>query len=66
LRLDQSGTARGFPAHSREQSKQSSQAFLDQDQHARTLSVDRLGARIARASEEELAGVLDGLNEIFG
>ena len=32
----------------------------------RTLSVDRLGARIARASEEELAKALDGLNEILG
>ncbi len=32
----------------------------------RSLSVDRLGARIARASEEELARVLDGLNEIVG
>ena len=32
----------------------------------RTLSVDRLGQRIARASEEELARVLDGLNEIVG
>lgn len=32
----------------------------------RTLSVDRLGSRIARASEEELARVLDGLNEILG
>lgn len=32
----------------------------------RTLSVDRLGARIARASEEELARVLDGVNEILG
>ena len=32
----------------------------------RTLSVDRLGARIARASEEVLARVLDGLNEILG
>ena len=32
----------------------------------RTLSVDRLGARIARASEEELARALDGLNEILG
>jgi len=27
----------------------------------RTLSVDRLGTRIGRASEEELARVLDGL-----
>jgi mRNA interferase MazF len=32
----------------------------------RTLSVDRLGARLARASDEELARVLDGLNEILG
>jgi mRNA interferase MazF len=30
-----------------------------------TLSVDRLGQRIARASDEELARVLDGLNEIL-
>ena len=32
----------------------------------RTLSVERLGQRIARASEEELARVLDGLSEIIG
>jgi mRNA interferase MazF len=32
----------------------------------RTLSVDRIGAKVARASEEELARVLDGLNEILG
>jgi mRNA interferase MazF len=32
----------------------------------RTLSVDRIGQRIARASEEELARVVDGLNEILG
>jgi mRNA interferase MazF len=32
----------------------------------RTLSVDRLSLRIARASEEELSRVLDGLNEIIG
>src|SRR5438034_11258588 len=32
----------------------------------RTLSVDRMGARIARTSEEELARVVDGLNEILG
>lgn len=31
----------------------------------RTLSVDRLGRRIARASDEELARALDGLNEIL-
>jgi len=32
----------------------------------RTLAVDRLGRRIAHASEEELARVLQGLNEILG
>ncbi|MEO5896608.1 MAG: type II toxin-antitoxin system PemK/MazF family toxin [Vicinamibacterales bacterium] len=32
----------------------------------RTLSVDRIGTRLGRASEEELARVLDGLNEILG
>ncbi len=32
----------------------------------RTLSVDRVGRRIAHASEEELARVLQGLNEILG
>ena len=32
----------------------------------RTLSVDRIGQRIARAPEEELARVVDGLNEIIG
>ena len=32
----------------------------------RTLSLDRIGKRIARASEEELARVLEGLNEILG
>lgn len=32
----------------------------------RTLSVDRLSSRLARASEEELARVVDGLTEIIG
>ena len=32
----------------------------------RTLSTQRIGQRIARASEEEVARVLDGLNEILG
>lgn len=32
----------------------------------RTLSVDRIGRRIAHASEEELARVLQGLIEILG
>jgi mRNA interferase MazF len=32
----------------------------------RTLSVERLGARLGRASAEELALILEGLNEILG
>ena len=32
----------------------------------RTLSVKRIGKRIARASEEEMVLVVDGLNEIVG
>ena len=32
----------------------------------RTLSVDRVSQRIARASDKELARVVDGLNEIIG
>jgi mRNA interferase MazF len=32
----------------------------------RTLSADRVGGRLARASDEEVARVLDGLNEILG
>jgi len=32
----------------------------------RILSVERIGARIARATPEELAQVVEGLNEIIG
>ena len=32
----------------------------------RTLSADRIGRRLTRTSEEELARVLDGLSEIVG
>jgi len=32
----------------------------------RTLSVQRLGRRIGRASPEELAAIVEGLNEIVG
>ena len=32
----------------------------------RTLSTDRIGRRIARASDEEVAKVVDGLNELVG
>ena len=32
----------------------------------RTLSVERIGRRLARASEEEVDRVVEGLNEIVG
>lgn len=32
----------------------------------RTLSIDRIGKRMGRASPEELAQVIEGLNEIIG
>jgi mRNA interferase MazF len=32
----------------------------------RTLAVERIGAKIARASPEELEQIVDGLNEIIG
>ena len=31
----------------------------------RTLSIDRIGRRLARASEEEISRVIDGLNELL-
>ncbi len=32
----------------------------------RTLAVERIGKRMARASAEELVAVIEGLNEIVG
>ena len=32
----------------------------------RTLSIDRIGARLGRSTPEELAQVIEGLNEIIG
>jgi mRNA interferase MazF len=34
--------------------------------HVRTLSVEGIGRRLARASEEEVDRVVEGLNEIVG
>jgi len=34
--------------------------------HIRTLSVDRLGKKIGKATSDELAQVVEGLNEIIG
>jgi len=32
----------------------------------RTLSMERIGKRLARAPEEEISQVIEGLNEILG
>ena len=34
--------------------------------HIRTLAVERIGKRLGRATPEELAQVIEGLNEIIG
>lgn len=34
--------------------------------HVRTLSINRIGARLGRANAEELVRLLEGLNEILG
>ena len=34
--------------------------------HIRTLSIERLGRRLARVSDEDLVHVVEGLNEIVG
>jgi mRNA interferase MazF len=34
--------------------------------HVRTLSTERIGRRLAHASDEDLARIVEGLNEIIG
>ena len=53
--LAQELTARGLPKRSWVKISQ-----------IRTLATDRIGRRLARASAEELARVIEGLNEIIG
>jgi mRNA interferase MazF len=56
----------GFPLTLESKAAGLSKRFWVKMSQIRTLSVDRIGQRIARASEEELSRVLDGLNEIIG
>jgi mRNA interferase MazF len=56
----------GFPLTLESRASGLSQRSWIKISQIRTLSVDRIGARLAKASEEELARVLDGLNEILG
>jgi mRNA interferase MazF len=51
-----------FELHSQDLSKRS---WVKISQ-IRTLSIERIGSRIARATPEEVAQVVEGLNEIIG
>jgi mRNA interferase MazF len=56
----------GFPLTLESQARNLTKRSWIKISQIRTLSVDRIGQRIARASDEEVARVLDGLNEILG
>lgn len=55
----------GFPLTLESHAKGLSRRAWIKISQIRTLSTDRLGQRLARASEEELARAVDGLNEIL-
>ena len=56
----------GFPLTLESRAKGLSKRSWIKISQIRTLSADRIGKRLGRASEEELARVVDGLNEIIG
>ena len=56
----------GFPLTLESQARNLTKRSWIRISQIRTLSVDRIGRRIARASDEEAARVLDGVNEILG
>ena len=58
--------AAGFPLTLESKARGLSKRSWIKISQIRTLSVDRIGQRLARASEEELARVVDGLTEIIG
>ena len=56
----------GFPlTHELRSSKLRKQCWVKVSQ-IRTLSVERIGARLGRATPEDLAQIVEGLNEIIG
>ena len=56
----------GFPlTHELQSSKPPKRSWVKISQ-IRTLSVERIGARLGRSTPEELAHVVEGLNEIIG
>jgi mRNA interferase MazF len=56
----------GFPLTLESKAKGLNKRSWIKISQVRTLSVDRIGGRLARASEEELARVVEGLIEILG
>lgn len=56
----------GFPlTYELQSAKLPKQSWVKISQ-VRTLAIERIGARLGRASPEELAHIVDGLNEIIG
>ena len=56
----------GFPSYSGMRRQGSPEKVVVKISQVRTLAVERIGRRIARASPEEMAQVVEGLNEIIG
>jgi mRNA interferase MazF len=56
----------GFPLTLELESKDLPKKSWVKISQIRTLSVERIGKRLARATPEELAQVIEGLNEIIG
>jgi mRNA interferase MazF len=56
----------GFPLTLELQGAKLPKRFWVKISQIRTLSVERIGARLGRASPEEVSQVVEGLNEIIG
>lgn len=56
----------GFPLTLESEARGLPKASWIKISQIRTLAAERIGPRIARASEDELTRVIDGLNEILG
>jgi len=56
----------GFPLTLELPSKQLPKRSWVKISQIRTLAIERIGSRLGRATPEELAQVIDGLNEIIG
>ena len=56
----------GFPLTLEIVGPGANQTLVGQDRPGTTLSTERIGRRLARASEEDLARIVEGLVEIVG